>query len=239
MKLTDNIEIIDLALYLKKEKTLIISDLHIGIEESLNKQGVLIPRFQLEDFLKKLELIFKKVEVNKVIFNGDLKHEFGEISRQEYFNILKLFDFLKDKEIIIIKGNHDPILKPIADKRNLKLIESYILDNTTILHGDKILVNLEKTLIIGHEHPAISFKNNGRTEKYHCFLKGKYHKKNLIVMPSFNLLTHGSNVLKENLLSPFLNDIENFEVFVVEPPENLNTLSKILFFGKIKDIRKL
>jgi len=239
MKLTNNIEIIDLALYLVKEKTLVISDLHIGIEESLNKQGVLIPRSQFNDLLNKLKLILNKVEIKKIVFNGDLKHEFGEISKQEWNNILSLFDFLHDKEIIIIKGNHDPILKPIANKRNLKLVDKYDIDDITILHGDKILENLNKTIIIGHEHPAISLKKGIRQEKYSCFLKGKYKNKELIVMPSFNLLTYGTNVLKENLLSPFLNNIENFEVFVLEPEEDLNTLSEILYFGKIKDIRKI
>ena len=239
MKITNSIEIIDLALYSRKEKTLVISDLHIGLEESLNKQGILIPRFQFDDFLNKLKLIFNKVQVNKIVFNGDLKHEFGKILQQEWKNILKLFEFLNDKEIIIIKGNHDPVLKPIADKYNLKLIESYNLDGITILHGDKILVNLNNIIIIGHEHPAISLKKGSRQEKYSCFLKGKYHDKVLIVMPSFNLLTYGTNILKENLLSPFLTNIENFEVFIVEPTEDLNKLSKILYFGKIKDIRKL
>ena len=235
----DNIKIIDLALYLKKEKTLIISDLHIGIEESLNKQGVLIPRSQFNDLLNKLKLIFDKVEVSRVIFNGDLKHEFGSISRQEWNNILKLFDFLQDKEIIIIKGNHDPILKPIADKRNLKLVEFFNLNDITILHGDKILDSLNKTLIIGHEHPAILLKKGARSEKYSCFLKGKYKNHELIIMPSFNLLVHGTNVLKEKFLSPFLSKIEDFEVYIVEPTEDLNNLSKTLYFGKIKDIRKL
>jgi len=239
MKLNNNIEIIDLALYLVKEKTLVISDLHIGIEESLNKQGVLIPRSQFNDLLNKLKLILNKVEIKKIVFNGDLKHEFGEISKQEWNNILSLLDFLQDKEIIIIKGNHDPILKPIANKRNLKLVDKYDIDDITILHGDKILENLNKTIIIGHEHPAISLKKGIRQEKYSCFLKGKYKNKELIVMPSFNLLTHGTNVLKENLLSPFLDNIENFEVFVLEPEEDLNNLSKTLYFGKINDIRKL
>ena len=239
MKLNNNIEIIDLALYLVKEKTLVISDLHIGIEESLNKQGVLIPRSQFNDLLNKLKLILNKVEIKKIVFNGDLKHEFGEISKQEWNNILSLLDFLQDKEIIIIKGNHDPILKPIANKRNLKLVDKYDIDDITIFHGDKILENLNKTIIIGHEHPAISLKKGIRQEKYSCFLKGKYKNKELIVMPSFNLLTHGTNVLKENLLSPFLDNIENFEVFVLEPEEDLNNLSKTLYFGKINDIRKL
>ena len=240
MKIHDNIEMIDLGLYLKNYKTLIISDLHIGLEESLNKRGVLIPRFQFEDFLNKLKLIFNKVKVDRVILNGDLKHEFGEISQQEQKNILRLFDFLNDKEVIIIKGNHDPILFPIAEKRNMKLVESYNLDDITILHGDKILVNLGKILIIGHEHPAILLKKGIRTEKYSCFLKGKWKNKTLIVIPSFNLLTHGTDVLdilSERLLSPFLDNIDNYEVFIVEPNEK--EISNTLYFGKIKDIRKL
>ena len=239
MKLNNNIEIIDLGLYLVKEKTLILSDLHIGIEECLNRQGILIPRSQFQDILTKLKLILNEVQVNRVIFNGDLKHEFGEISKQEWNNILNLFDFLHDKEIIIIKGNHDPILKPIAEKRGMKLVDSYNINDVTVLHGDKIVENLNNTLIIGHEHPAISLKKGIRTEKYPCFLKGKYNKHELIVMPSFNLLTHGSNILKERLLSPFLTNIENFEVYILEPTEDLNTLSKILYFGKIKDIRRI
>ncbi|MEK6932906.1 MAG: metallophosphoesterase [Nanoarchaeota archaeon] len=239
MKINNNIEIMDLALYLKKEKTLIIGDLHIGIEESLNKRGVLIPRSQFNDLLTKLKLILNKAEVSRVVFNGDLKHEFGEISRQEWDNILSLIDFLDDKEIVIIKGNHDPILKPIADKRNIKLVESYDFEDVTILHGDKILTNLNKTIIIGHEHPAISLKKGIRQEKYPCFLKGKYNDGEIIAMPSFNPLTYGTNVLKEKLLSPFLTNIENFEVFILEPSEDLNILSEALYFGKIKELRKL
>jgi putative SbcD/Mre11-related phosphoesterase len=237
MKINQNIEIIDLALYLIKEKTLIISDLHIGIEESLNKKGILMPRLQFNDFLNKLKLIFEKVDAERIIFNGDLKHEFGEISQQEWRNILKLFEFLKNKEVVIIKGNHDPILKPIAEKYNLKLVESYALDDITIMHGDKILANLGEVLIIGHEHPAISLKKGIRIEKYSCFLKGEWKDKTLIVMPSFNLLTYGTDVLKEKLLSPFLENINNFEVFILEPSED--KLSKALYFGKIKDIKEL
>jgi len=236
MKIHDDIEIIDLALYLIKEKTLVISDLHIGLEESLNKRGILIPRFQFNDLINKLKLIFDKVKVDRIIFNGDLKHEFGEISRQEWNNLLNLFDFLNDKEIIIIKGNHDPILNPIVKKRSLKLVERYDLDNISILHGDKILDNLNKIIIIGHEHPAISLKKGIRSEKYSCFLKGKYKNKILIVMPSFNLMTYGTDILKEKLLSPFLDNLNNFEVFIVEENEKL---SNPLYFGRVKDIKNI
>jgi len=66
MEITKDIEIIDLCLYLKKEKILIITDTHIGYEESLNKQGVLIPRFQFKGIIERLEKVLEKIgEVDK------------------------------------------------------------------------------------------------------------------------------------------------------------------------------
>ena len=55
MNITPNIQIIDLGLYLKKEKTLILSDIHIGYEASLNKQGIFVPRLMFKELTKRLE----------------------------------------------------------------------------------------------------------------------------------------------------------------------------------------
>ena len=87
------------------------------------------------------------------------------------------------------------------------------------------------TIIIGHEHPAISISKNSRSETFKCFLIGKYKNKNLIVMPSFNILIEGSNILKEKLLSPFLkkSNLDDFEIYVVA--------DKIYNFGKLKNVK--
>jgi len=80
MEIEKGIKIKDLALIYKDH--LIISDLHIGLEEALNKQGILIPRFQFKEIKQRLEpLLLKKIKV--IVINGDLKHEFGTISEQE------------------------------------------------------------------------------------------------------------------------------------------------------------
>lgn len=228
MEIEKDIEIIDLALYLKKHKILIIGDLHIGYEEALNKEGILIPRFQFNEIIKRLDKIFKKIKADLIIINGDIKHEFGTISDQEWRHTLKIIDYLSEKgKLILIKGNHDTILGPIANKRDIEIKDFYNIDDITIVHGDKIIKSLNKIVIIGHEHPAISFK--GRDDRFKCFLKGKYKKSKLIVMPSFNLVNEGSNVLKEKLLSPYLDNIDNFEVYIVE--------DKVYYFGEIKDLR--
>ncbi|MBS3171387.1 metallophosphoesterase [Candidatus Woesearchaeota archaeon] len=226
----------DLALYLKKEQILIIGDIHLGYEESLSQQGVLVPRFQLEETIKRLEKILKKLKIKEVVITGDLKHEFGKILYTESRDTLQFLDFLLKKyKVTIIKGNHDTILTYIVQKRDIELKQYYKINNFFICHGDRLMENLDffnsNTIIIGHEHPAISISKNSRSETFKCFLIGKYKNKNLIVMPSFNILIEGSNILKEKLLSPFLkkSNLDDFEIYVVA--------DKIYNFGKLKNVK--
>lgn len=232
MNIYKNIVAKDLFLYLEKEKILILSDLHIGLEEAMNKQGILLPRFQFQELVKRIEKVFKDLEIKKIIVNGDLKHEFGTISGQEWSQTLKIIDILSSKaELILVKGNHDTILGPIANKKDIKVLEYYKVNDIYICHGHKIPDNKDfkdsKLVIIGHEHPAITFKERP-TEKFKCFLVGKYKNKTLIVQPSLNLVSEGTDITKEKLLSPFLKDLKDFEVYVVE--------DKIYKFGKLKNI---
>ena len=331
MKLFGNIELIDLAIY--ADETLIFTDFHIGYEEALNKQGMLIPRFQFDEIIKRLESIFKKLKnkrIEKIIINGDLKHEFGTISEQEWRHTLRLLDYFGRhcKEIILVKGNHDTILGPIAKKRNVKVVEHYLIEpikqstigsnpinnkktiikntlknkkisisqkslisgnlensknfqsikksfkkininnkiekilknkkisiinksnkkysiieksNKKIINKNKILVlhgnsipNKEllkgvSTIIIGHEHPAVSVREGPRAELFKAYLIGKWKGKNLIAQPSFNLVTEGTDMLKEEVLSPFLKqNLGNFDVVVVA--------DKMYRFGKLGEL---
>ena len=229
MEIYKNIKIEDLCLLIENE-TLVVGDLHLGFEESLNKQGILIPRIQFTEVMKRLSMLLKKLKPKKVIIVGDVKHEFGTISNQEWNNILKVFKLIKEySELIIIKGNHDTILKPITEKENINILNEYWLNDIQFLHGDIIPKKLGKLIIMGHEHPAIKFKERP-TEKFKCFLKGKYKTHELIVMPSFNFISLGSDITKNQLLSPFLKkaDLNNFEVYVIE--------DKPYYFGKVKNL---
>jgi len=234
MEIIKGIEIIDLALYIKKHKALIISDLHIGYENYLTEQGVFVPKFQYKDVISSLENILRKVKPEIIIINGDLKHEFGRISRQEWNDVVKIIEFIEKfcKKIIIIKGNHDVILGPIAKKKSIELIDYYLIDDVLIAHGDEVLNIKSRTIIIGHDHPAVLLKDKAKTEKFKCFLKGRYKKQTLIVQPSFNPLIEGSDVLKEKLLSHYLDqDISNFELFIFDSKKR-----ESLYFGKLRNI---
>ena len=233
MEIEKNIEIVDLAL--KYKNYLIISDLQLGYEDSLFASGVLVPSINLKSIKERLEKIFSQVkDIDTIIINGDIKQEFGRITTQEWHETAEFFDYIlkKVKKIILIKGNHDMSLGPIAKRRNIEVHEYYQLDNITILHGHKIIPSLGKIIIIGHEHPAVSFPEKSY-EKFKCFLKGRWHGKTLIVMPSFTFLNEGSDITKEQRLSPFLmnEDLGKYEVYVVE--------DKVYKFGRLKKLASL
>ncbi len=221
-------------------KTLIIADLHIGYEEALNKQGILVPRFQFDDLYKRVERLLKKSSPDIVVLNGDIKHEFGTISKQEWRDTLKILDLLLKyaKKVVLVRGNHDNIIGPIAEKRGIEISTRYSFEDILVVHGHEGigLADLPKginIIVIGHEHPAVSLRDALRSETYKCFLVGRYKSKELIVLPSFNLVTEGTDILREQVLSPFLkNGMNDFEVFVVEDS------GKILDFGKVKGFRQ-
>jgi hypothetical protein len=220
-------------LFLIINDTLIISDIHTGYEESLHKQGYFIPKGNLSELQLMIEKTLNNKKIKKIIINGDLVHSFGKLSIKEKYALKDFITFLKRKaDITIIKGNHDKILKFLIPET--ELIEEYIIDDTLITHGDVINKHSSdkkiKTIIIGHEHPSITITSEHRSERYKCFLKGKYKDKTLIVMPSCNMLLEGTNILKEKLLSPYLKNIEDFEAYIIE--------DKIYDFGKIKILKK-
>jgi len=232
------IEIRDLGLVINKN-VLVLADFHIGLEEALNKEGVLVPRNQFRDIVERLKKILGKTKFRKIIINGDLKHEFGTISKQEWSQTLLLIDMLSRhaEKIILIKGNHDTILGPIAEKRKVEVADEIMVGKILICHGHKLTKskNFQKaeTIIIGHEHPSISIREGARAEKFKCFLFGSYKGKDLIVMPSFNPLVEGADVTREKVLSPYIKNVGDFRAVVVSDD------GKTYDFGKIRDIKNV
>jgi len=225
------------SLYLKQSQILIISDLHLGLNEQNNS-------FMLQS-VRRIKNLIQMLNPKYIVFNGDIFHEFGNFS----FKVLKEFKdmifFAKENKIdyFFIKGNHDTLLKNYLAKGDIKKeTKTYLIkDENLICHGDympNIYFGDVKRIIIGHLHPAIILSENQKKETFKCFIKGEFKQKELLIMPSFSKFNYGINVLElktyENI-SPFIlgeKQVDNFEVYVLDDKNN------IVFFGKIKDIKK-
>lgn len=214
------------------DKTLVISDLHLGMEEAIRTGGVLLPRTQYKKLHSSLKEILLKTKPEKVIINGDVKHEFGRASDIEWREMRKLFELIQSKaKLILIKGNHDTFTPMVAKKLGVEVTHFILQKDIFICHGDTIIENesFKKAnhIIIGHAHPAITLREGAKYEKYKCFLKTTYKKKTLWVLPSFTTLVEGSDILKEKLFSPFLKNTKKVQVIIIEQGQTFP-------FGEVK-----
>ena len=244
------IQFLDNALLINDPQTkiLIIADLHIGFEESIVEKGI-FPRIQTHEIITNLNKIFDNLNKNhgikkldKIIILGDLKHEHGKISDAEWRETLHVLDFLTGKtgEIILIKGNHDNILGPIAGKRNVRLENFYQYKDILFMHGHKEYKTAMKKkgikiLISGHLHPAVTLADEYKKEKYKCFLLGKYKRKQTYILPSFNPINRGFDLkLTPNPKGRYYhiipdNKLKSFNVII-------SSQGKAYDFGKLKKL---
>jgi uncharacterized protein len=222
-----------LMLHMPSQGALAFADVHLGFEEALNRQGVLVPRFQYKELARELGSALSACKPARVIVDGDLKHEFGSISPQEWAEVLKFLGLLRGYDVTLVRGNHDTVLGPIAARGEVRVLEELKLGTTLFVHGDREPVRLDgvKTVVIGHEHPCVTLSEDGRRERVKCFLVGEWNGRDLIVLPSFNLVTEGTDVLEGSLLSPLLQgDISGFRAWGVEE-------GNAMYFGPLRNIR--
>ena len=235
----EGMEMIGLGLYLSTEKTLIVADLHLGYEAAQNKQGILLPRVNSKEIKKEFHKIFRKTgQLKRVVVAGDLKHEFGNMEFTEWREVLDLLAFIREHcdEVVLVQGNHDKLLGPLNDWSKLTILKEGLplrKGEVFILHGHQIpeknlYFKKAKALVIAHDHPVVALQEEGRKEKFKAFLKGKWKDKIVIALPSMVQLTQGTDMLREETLSPFLENLEQFEAWLIE--------DKPYYFGKVSHL---
>ncbi|MEK6843988.1 MAG: metallophosphoesterase [Nanoarchaeota archaeon] len=225
------------------KKILAVGDLHLGYEETLNQAGVFLTRKMFEEMIAYFDGIFSAVEkVDYVVLLGDIKHKFGDILKQEWNDVLALFDYLLNKlnqngKIIITKGNHDVVLAPITRKRDFVEMRDYFLFNEiAFLHGDKDFIEVHdkkiKYWIMGHGHPAVKLSDGVKVEDYKCFLTGRFDGRSIIILPSFFEYSEGSDPRESDLKMAWDFNFDKFDVKIVEE-ESL----KVLDFGRLEELK--
>ncbi len=209
------------ALYITATRTLVLSDLHLGYEEELRRKGIFIPTGEYANVERLLESLVKRHKPKTIVLNGDVKHGFGTINDSEWRHTRKLLEALQRvAQVIVVRGNHDLALGPVARSAGLEAEPYWIENGILFLHGDVVpepeLLAGVHTLIIGHEHPAVALTNGIRSETYKCFLKMEYEGRHLIVLPSTFSLTVGLDVLANKPDNPLLRNIAHAQVYAVE-----------------------
>lgn len=239
------------------KKTMIISDIHIGIESSFYKKGIKIPS-GTERMAGIIIDMIKKNKAKELVVLGDIKHKVPGSSFQEEREIPEFLNSLKKYcKITLILGNHDG---EIADMGidDIKTTKHLILDDSYLTHGhmwpDESFLQC-KSMIIGHEHPQIEFRDElGYRHIQNVWVKAalepekikeRYKKARikkklpeLIIMPFFNEFCGGIAMNKDNSnikrtegkpgLGPVARsaDLKNGDIYLLDGT----------YLGKLKDI---
>ena len=137
---------------------LAIGDLHVGYEHALIQSGILLPEQQIGEIIDDLKNIIDEIkkrglQLKKIIFLGDIKHYFN-YEWKEKFNFNKILDFLrnyvKDSDIILIKGNHDKF-----DFSGKKMKNYYFNSEIMFFHGHIAFPQISEENNLSRRHKTL------------------------------------------------------------------------------------
>ncbi|NOZ81721.1 MAG: metallophosphoesterase [Candidatus Micrarchaeota archaeon] len=207
-------------------KTLVVADLHIGFEIELLRSGISVPSQwrRMAERIKKLAFEFSAREV---LLLGDVRHEVPSPTKKEE-NDLRNFvsDVSENLRVIIVKGNHDGRIEEMVDCEVVKYVK---MENVLFMHGHTALPEDCETVVMAHEHPAVSFRDRSGysfTEK--CWVDIR-NERRIIIMPVFNPLITGNpvNSPERKPVSPVISSF---------PGSSLVYLLDGTFLGKLENI---
>lgn len=212
------------AILIKREKTVVVGDLHLGRELKLIDSGIYLANASKRSGAK-LADICKKNNAERLVFLGDIKEGIAYPVREEYQTIKSFFDQIPSIDIKIAKGNHDAHIAEILERIGLsaEVKKEILLGKSAFMHGNSLPSEeamMKELIVVAHGH--ISINMNGNSEKAYLLAKiGKGVKKlykrcnkeaMLLVMPAFNDIVTGTNLNKDlrNFIPLFRNNLFDF-----------------------------
>jgi uncharacterized protein len=165
------------ALYWPARKTLAVSDLHLGKSERLARRGgALLPPYETQATLEKLDRDLERTEAEAVICLGDSFDDLAALEGIEEGSRLWLTRLMAGRSWTWITGNHDPGPIDLGGTHRAE----FKLQPFTFRH---IAEASESAEISGHYHPKASLA--GRSKP--CFLADARR----LILPAYGVYTGG------------------------------------------------
>ncbi len=103
------------TLYVRDLSLCVVSDVHIGLAETLYRQGLHFPLHEEETLLERFEAVLDRFEPEVFVLDGDIFHSFDRVSRatKETFSTV-LATIRAECEVVLVTGSHDAMLPAVA-----------------------------------------------------------------------------------------------------------------------------
>ncbi|MBN2065468.1 MAG: metallophosphoesterase [Candidatus Thermoplasmatota archaeon] len=223
------------ALLAEDTSILVIADLHIGIEQTLQEQGIHTAS-QTDLLTKRVLALCKIYKPKELVLLGDIKHAIPSTTVQERRDVKAFFQAIQNYSTIhLIPGNHDGNIRWLTpDSITVHPSDGVCIDGIGFAHGhrwpNKKIMECTH-LVCAHTHPTIMFTDRlGHKTFEPCWLKAhtladkrqeKYPDSwdvEVLVMPAFNPLCGGLAANTEGMMGPLGNiiDIKNAQVYLLD-----------------------
>jgi metallophosphoesterase superfamily enzyme len=144
-----------------EERNLVAADLHFGIEADLALHGLHF-RSRSKARLERLLAIVDRVDPDRLLLLGDVKHSIPSLTRQEYFELPRILETLRDRiPLRVFPGNHDIGIERYLKPAEICAKEGEIIDGVGYLHGHMypLPALAGHLMIVGHHHPLLSLRD--------------------------------------------------------------------------------
>jgi metallophosphoesterase superfamily enzyme len=209
----------DRAAFLPGAETLVVADVHVGRGEA---SDVEFPLGERADLRARLEAALDALSPRRVVFAGDVLHQFGSVTNRASTGLDDLADACRDAGATptLVRGNHDTALDSVWDgdvHDEYSLTDETLGIDVVVCHGHALPDADASLYVVGHDHPTITIEGSRRP----CFLYGEsvFRGADVLMLPAFTRLAAGVEVngLKtRDAQSPFVTDIDAFRPIVYD-----------------------
>lgn len=203
-----------------ESSTLLISDLHLGLEKELAKKGFRLPAYSVK-MVERVKGIADRFGTKRLAVLGDVKHTVGKVEDIDWGVVPWFFDTMLDlfEAVEVVPGNHDGSIKTVLPSRVLlHPSQGAVLGSgrgrVGVAHGhawpsEEAIAT--KNLVIGHSHFTYEMRDAlGTRSRESVWVSANYDvaqlmggagynskargKGKLTVMPPFNRLVGGQPI---------------------------------------------
>jgi DNA ligase-associated metallophosphoesterase len=173
------------ALWLARDRTLVVADLHLEKGSSYAARGQMLPPYDTRETLQRLEAEVAALVPDTVILLGDTFHDRRSEDRLAADDADRLRRLAAGRRLVWVIGNHD------ADgPQGLPgdAVHELVLAGLTFRHEPQ--PGLQPGEVAGHLHPAARVKAPRGTVRRRCFITDGQR----IILPAFGAYAGGLNV---------------------------------------------
>lgn len=171
------------CVFLPLDKSLLVSDLHIGKSSHFRRQGIAVPKALMWADLYKLGELLNIMKPKTLYILGDLFHV-THVADTDLFT--KWRKSYSEIEIILVRGNHDRLSEESIAGLGIQVKDVVKLRQLRLIHAPDRNPPGGILTIHGHIHPAVRVFGKGRQSvRLPCF----HLRRETLTLPAFGEFT--------------------------------------------------